>query len=605
MKKRILATALVLLLCLTMLPASAVAIAPVQPLSGTASDYRAIYDFCFYWGVQSGFLPYELQSKVDQPLTADALLSCLLGFAQSKCGVDVDNYLFKAQSMSGEVAAAGNSGGWYDMFGFLTKVTAVNDMLAQDFIPWESDGVVDVDQALFMLQRFAWSYIAPMSPCYFTESYLGVFDRHDFLDVDVVVFDDAILIPMINAIVGNSLGRGLVELQPSDTLTIGQFVAFLFEFAWMSLPKDTSGKYPGAISDDADTDAFVTEVLNEVIRADMNDMQKIRAVYDWLIYNCLHDNNYNLITYEYGHNPSNPVADSIMTARDIINHRRGVCDSFAAAFRLLVLRLGFECNHVNGYYVNSNGSKSGHGWNQIRIDGTWYWFDVDVEGTTYHRSGNNSPSYFLFMKQDKEWLTTHEWDRDSWPAADGSRQPVSGLSKFDNIFAPPSFWAEEYVLAACEAGLVPQFLRSSYTQTMTRAEFCSLAVALYETVTGTELTERESFIDTVNADVEKIAAIGVVKGVGGGRFDPNSELTREQAATLLARLADAIGKPLAQSTASFGDMDSVSEWAVDAVGQLHGAGVITGYEDNCFWPHLPFSREQSIVTVLRLYLCVR
>ena len=50
-----------------------------------------------------------------------------------------------------------------------------------------------------------------------------------------------------------------------------------------------------------------------------------------------------------------------------------------------------------------------------------------------------------------------------------------------------------------------------------------------------------------------MAALGVVTGVGENKFAPDDKLTREQAATMLSRLANAIGKPLTEQTASFGD----------------------------------------------------
>ena len=97
-----------------------------------------------------------------------------------------------------------------------------------------------------------------------------------------------------------------------------------------------------------------------------------------------------------------------------------------------------------------------------------------------------------------------------------------------------------------------------------------------------------------------MAALGVVNGVGGGRFDPDARLTREQAATMLARLAAAMGKPMEKQTAAFADADSVSPWAAEAVGQMQAGGVMNGTGDNQFSPKGEYTREQSIITMLRL-----
>ena len=165
----------------------------------------------------------------------------------------------------------------------------------------------------------------------------------------------------------------------------------------------------------------------------------------------------------------------------------------------------------------------------------------------------------------------------------------------------PSAWATEQVSVAISANLVPTALQSNYTQPATRAEFAALAVALYETVTGTTITGRASFNDTTDINVQKAGYLGIVQGVGNGNFAPNDTLTREQAAVMLARLADIIGQPLAPSTPTFADNVQVSSWATDAVGQMQASGIMGGIGGNQFAPGGDYTREQSIVTILRLF----
>ena len=165
----------------------------------------------------------------------------------------------------------------------------------------------------------------------------------------------------------------------------------------------------------------------------------------------------------------------------------------------------------------------------------------------------------------------------------------------------PSSWAIDQVAEAVRLYLVPYNLQSNYTQTATRKEFCALAVELYEKVTGGEITERATFSDTTDINVQMMAGIGVINGVGDGKFDPDGELTREQAATILVRLADAMGRPLPEGTASFADNASISSWAIDAVGRAKAGGIMDGTGNNTFSPQGAYTREQSILTVMRLY----
>ena len=169
----------------------------------------------------------------------------------------------------------------------------------------------------------------------------------------------------------------------------------------------------------------------------------------------------------------------------------------------------------------------------------------------------------------------------------------------------PSSWAAQYVTEATAAGLVPDTLQSKFTQATTRAEFCALAVALYQSATNSDLPILTSFNDTTDENVLKMATFGVVNGVGDGNFDPDAKLTREQAAAMLSRLANAMGKPLTAGTSTFTDTGSLSSWAVEPVGQMQATGVMTGVGENTFAPKSDYTREQSIITILRLYNLVK
>ena len=137
-----------------------------------------------------------------------------------------------------------------------------------------------------------------------------------------------------------------------------------------------------------------------------------------------------------------------------------------------------------------------------------------------------------------------------------------------------------------ETGIVPQSLQSAYGNAATRAEFCALAVGLYEKIKG-EIAERAYFTDTQDVNVEKMAAVGVVNGVGDGRFDPSAPLTRQEAATMLCRLAEAAGKPLENALPDFEDKALIASWAESSVGSMQASGVMDGVGGGMFAPTDP------------------
>ena len=94
-------------------------------------------------------------------------------------------------------------------------------------------------------------------------------------------------------------------------------------------------------------------------------------------------------------------------------------------------------------------------------------------------------------------------------------------------------------------------------------------------------------------------------GVGDNKFDPDAQLTREQAAVMLARLSDAIDKPFPVQAATFADNAQMSSWALESVGRVQAAGIMGGVGNNTFAPKDPYTREQSIITVMRMFDVVK
>lgn len=174
------------------------------------------------------------------------------------------------------------------------------------------------------------------------------------------------------------------------------------------------------------------------------------------------------------------------------------------------------------------------------------------------------------------------------------------VENYYRAYNNPAAWAAPVVDEAIAAGVVPKELQTAYNRPITRAEFCALAVSYYEKVTNKSISKWTSFQDTDDQNVSKMAGLGVVTGVGNEKFDPYGTLTREQAATILARLSAALGNPIESATPTFADNTAVSVWAREAVGQMQATGIMGGVGGNRFDPQAPYTKEQSIITVKRM-----
>ncbi len=172
-----------------------------------------------------------------------------------------------------------------------------------------------------------------------------------------------------------------------------------------------------------------------------------------------------------------------------------------------------------------------------------------------------------------------------------------------------SEWAIPEMEKADEANLIPSELRSSnLTKNVSRTEFAKICVSLYDAKANEELKaknqdldETNPFTDVDDADVTRAFRLGITQGVGDNKFDPNSNITREQMATMLYRLAGTLEIELTKTEEnSFTDSGEVSDWAADSVNAMSGAGIIKGMGDGTFAPKGTATREQAIAIANRL-----
>jgi hypothetical protein len=120
----------------------------------------------------------------------------------------------------------------------------------------------------------------------------------------------------------------------------------------------------------------------------------------------------------------------------------------------------------------------------------------------------------------------------------------------------------------------------------------------YEKIKDAEIKGRKAFSDTTDLNVQKMGALGVVRGA---KFEPDKKITREQLAVMLANLANALKKPLKKNATTYKDKKDISPSALVQVGQIQGANFMVDIKNNMFFPKSNYTREQSICTILRFY----
>lgn len=111
-----------------------------------------------------------------------------------------------------------------------------------------------------------------------------------------------------------------------------------------------------------------------------------------------------------------------------------------------------------------------------------------------------------------------------------------------------------------------------------------LVMVLYRMAGAPDMAGRESSFTDVSADSWYGAAViwasenGIVNGVGGGLFDPDASLTREQMAMMLYRFAGYLGSNTEKRAdlSAYGDADAVSAFAQDAMAWAVAEDLVNG-----------------------------
>ncbi len=96
---------------------------------------------------------------------------------------------------------------------------------------------------------------------------------------------------------------------------------------------------------------------------------------------------------------------------------------------------------------------------------------------------------------------------------------------------------------------------------------------------------------------------GIVNGVGGGKFLPDDNISREQMAAVLHRYVQYIVRGINagdEDLSVYSDVTSVSEWAFEDVSWAVGAGIFRGRGDGTLGPQATASRAEVAQMLLRL-----
>ena len=183
---------------------------------------------------------------------------------------------------------------------------------------------------------------------------------------------------------------------------------------------------------------------------------------------------------------------------------------------------------------------------------------------------------------------------------DSGTQDVGQVKEYFNDLEAFS-WAKESVNALASLGIVNGVGEGKFdpARYVTREEFVKMIVGAFS---GTNKNAKVSFKDVDENDwcypfVATAFEKSYVNGVTDSTFGKGQNIKRQDAAVILARI---LGTK-ATVASGFADSADISEYALDAVNLMKQQGIITGNEQNKFLPQNSLTRAECAKMIYALY----
>lgn len=156
-------------------------------------------------------------------------------------------------------------------------------------------------------------------------------------------------------------------------------------------------------------DGLDAEVQRIISLAGPSTSDKVKYCFNYLIDHAVYlgrgtTNEYTPIdtsTYSVYHYDPNSIDTTLIgNAATILTYHTGVCDHYSAAFVVMTRAIGLDSYLAGGYINTKSGSKNGHAWAIVRINGVDYVFDPQAQ--------QNSSSEGFFYGHTYEYTRCYE-----------------------------------------------------------------------------------------------------------------------------------------------------------------------------------------------------
>lgn len=168
-------------------------------------------------------------------------------------------------------------------------------------------------------------------------------------------------------------------------------------------------------------------------------------------------------------------------------------------------------------------------------------------------------------------------------------------------------WAVPHFQYLEEFGVkIEESENGGFADDIKRLQFAEIMNSAYEAYLGesVDISDAAPFYDTISPDAAALYVLGIVTGDENQNFNPDNEITRQEAAKMLYGFCFVLKEERLEKddkvVESFSDRNEIAPWAKNAVGALAKMEIMRGKDDNKFCPRDNLTIEEAVTLISRV-----
>lgn len=161
-------------------------------------------------------------------------------------------------------------------------------------------------------------------------------------------------------------------------------------------------------------------------------------------------------------------------------------------------------------------------------------------------------------------------------------------------------WAQKQIQNWLSKDLITGYPNKTFKpdNSITRAEFIALANRSFKFSATAQYTFSDVKADEwFTGDIARASAAGYISGYQDGTFKPGMDISRQEAASIIARILKLDTGVNQDNLNQFKDKADFPDWSKAAIARVVEQGIMHGYPDKTFGAQRPISRAEALVAL--------